>query len=73
MASFKRALEKCSDDFLTSMAVSAEQIEAARVHKPVRRKFKAADLDLGIAYPITKDDLDLARRVNEFFAERPAA
>jgi hypothetical protein len=68
MASFKRALEICSDDFLASIALSAEQIEATKVRKPARHRPKATERDRKRTAPITKDDRDLARRVNEFLA-----
>jgi hypothetical protein len=72
MASFKRALEKCSDDFLASISAPSNPIEAAKDRKPARRRSKATEPGPKRTIRITKHDRDLARRVNEFLAEGSA-
>lgn len=72
MASFKDASVTCSEDFLTSMSVSAEQIDAVvRVSRAARSKngAMAKDLGTGRRRPVCKNDPELARRVNDFLLE----
>jgi hypothetical protein len=56
------------DDFLTTIAVSAEQVMlAANPDLPCAQTAGAAQLlSVGRRYPIRMDDPDLARRVNDF-------
>lgn len=75
MYGFNSALERCHDDFLTWVAVSAQQIEAAgkttedQLDKP---GLQGKDIGLVRAFPVPTDKLDLARHINDFLAERSA-
>ena len=72
---FNSALERCHDDFLSCIAVTAQQIEAAAKtsdEAPDPPGLEGKDLGLVRAFPVPTDKLDLARHVNEFLAERPA-
>lgn len=75
MYGFNSALERCHDDFLSWIAVTAQQIEAAGTasgEAPDEPGLQGKDLGLVRAFPVPTDALDLARHVNEFLAERPA-
>lgn len=75
MYGFNSALERCHDDFLTWVAVSAQQIEAAgktTEEQPDKPGLQAKDIGLVRAFPVPTDKLDLARHINDFLAERSA-
>ena len=76
MYGFNSALERCHDDFLAWVSVSAQQIEAAGAPSGDKAeeepRLQGKDLGLSRAFPVPTDSLDLARHVNEFLAERPA-
>ena len=75
MYGFNSALERCHNDFLSWVAVSAPQIEAALAtagEPPDEPGLQARDLGLARAFPVPTDSLELARHVNEFLAERSA-
>jgi hypothetical protein len=72
---FNSALERCDDEFLSWIAVTAPQIEAAARASEERSDdpgLEGKDLGLVRAFPVPTDSLELARHVNEFLAERPA-
>ena len=76
MYGFNSALERCHDDFLAWVSVSAQQIEAAgpptAEESDDKPGLQGKDLGLSRVFPVPADSLDLARQVNEFLAERPA-
>lgn len=74
VSSFTSAAALCHDILLSSLAVTAEQVEAAggTAEAIDESGLKGKDLGLAGAFPLPTDKLELARHVNEFLAERPA-
>ena len=73
MYGFKSAVDRCHDDFLSWVAVTPQQIEAAgetATEAPERPGLEAKDLGLARVFPVPTDSLDLARHVNEFLSAR---
>jgi len=69
---FKDAMAGTAEEFVSSLAVSAEQI-ALTAHPErrtdERRRFReTVSGDDARPYLVWKDDLDLARRVNDFLS-----
>lgn len=72
---FNSALERCHDDFLSCIALTAQQIEAVEKTSGEacgQPELEGKDLGLVRAFSVPTDKLDLARHINEFLAERSA-